>query len=225
MQASNSTRQKLVVAVDGPSGSGKSSVSREAAKRLKFNFLDTGAMYRMITYYFMKLDIKQEINMEQALKNDQINIDVSIDPSKIYFNLNGENVTEIIRSENVTKEVSYFAAIKSVRSFLVKKQRKIIEDSTSSIIIEGRDIGSVVIPDADLKIFITASEEVRAQRRAKELNSSSEKVLLDQRVRDAKDSKRKISPLVQTKDSIELDTSDLDFEQSVNKFIELVLNV
>lgn len=225
MQASNSTRQKLVVAVDGPSGSGKSSVSREAAKRLKFNFLDTGAMYRMITYYFMKLDIKQEINMEQALKNDQINIDVSIDPSKIYFNLNGENVTEIIRSENVTKEVSYFAAIKSVRSFLVKKQRKIIEDSTSSIIIEGRDIGSVVIPDADLKIFITASEEVRAQRRAKELNSSSEKVLLDQRVRDAKDSKREISPLVQTKDSIELDTSDLDFEQSVNKFIELVLNV
>lgn len=225
MQASPSARQKLVIAVDGPSGSGKSSISREVAKRLSFNYLDTGAMYRMITYFLTNLNDRSEPVVEKVLTEENIDFKISIDPSQINFMINHKNVSEIIRTEKITSEVSHFAAMKCVRSFLVAKQREIVANSRKSIIVEGRDIGSVVLPSADFKIFITANEEIRAQRRAKEINSSSEKVLNDQRIRDEKDSKRSISPLIKTNDSYELDTSFLDFEQSVNKFMELVQNV
>ena len=219
MNASNATRQKLVVAVDGPSGSGKSSISREAARRLGFNFLDTGAMYRMITYYLSSNGI------ENAISTKEINFGVSINPEEVQFKLNGEDVSKIIRTELISKKVSYYASLRKVRNFLVGKQRNLINESSKSIVIEGRDIGSVVIPDADLKIYVTASEEIRALRRSKELNSSMEQVLIDQKIRDEKDSKREISPLIKPDDSIELDTSSLTFEESVNIFIGLVQNV
>jgi cytidylate kinase len=112
-----------------------------------------------------------------------------------------------------------------VRNFLLEKQRFIINNSNESIVVEGRDIGSVVVPNADLKIFITASDEARAERRAKELNLDVAQVLNDQKIRDQKDSSRKISPLIKLEDSMELDTSQLSFDQSVEKFIELVKNV
>jgi len=225
MNASNATRQKLVIAVDGPSGSGKSSISREAARRLGFNFLDTGAMYRMITYYLSSNGIENESEIENAISTKEINFGVSINPEEVQFNLNGEDVSKIIRTELISKKVSYYASLRKVRNFLVGKQRNLINESSKSIVIEGRDIGSVVIPDADLKIYVTASEEIRALRRSKELNSSMEQVLIDQKIRDEKDSKREISPLIKPDDSIELDTSSLTFEESVNSFIGLVQNV
>jgi cytidylate kinase len=225
MNASNATRQKLVVAVDGPSGSGKSSISREAARRLGFNFLDTGAMYRMITYYLSSNGIENESEIENAISTKEINFGVSINPEEVQFKLNGEDVSKIIRTELISKKVSYYASLRKVRNFLVGKQRNLINESSKSIVIEGRDIGSVVIPDADLKIYVTASEEIRALRRSKELNSSMEQVLIDQKIRDEKDSKREISPLIKPDDSIELDTSSLTFEESVNSFIGLVQNV
>ena len=225
MNASNATRQKLVIAVDGPSGSGKSSISREAARRLGFNFLDTGAMYRMITYYLSSNGIENESEIENAISTKEINFGVSINPEEVQFTLNGEDVSKIIRSELISKKVSYYASLRKVRNFLVGKQRNLINESSKSIVIEGRDIGSVVIPDADLKIYVTASEEIRALRRSKELDSSMEQVLIDQKIRDEKDSKREISPLIKPDDSIELDTSSLTFEESVNSFIGLVQNV
>jgi cytidylate kinase len=225
MNASNATRQKLVIAVDGPSGSGKSSISREAARRLGFNFLDTGAMYRMITYYLSSNGIENESEIENALSTKEINFGVSINPDEVQFKLNGENVSKIIRTDLISKKVSYYASLRQVRNFLVGKQRKLINESSKSIVIEGRDIGSVVIPNADLKIYVTASEEIRALRRSKELNSSIEQVLIDQKIRDEKDSKREISPLIKPEDSIELDTSSLTFEESVTSFIGLVQNV
>ncbi len=225
MNASSSTRQKLVIAVDGPSGSGKSSVSREAAKRLGFNFLDTGAMYRMMTLFLSKNNIQAETEINDILDRSEFNFDISINPDEIRFQINGEDVSKTIRLEEISNKVSYYAAIQEIRNHLVKLQRKLIDNSSKSIVIEGRDIGSVVVPNADLKIFITANEEIRAQRRAKELNSVVEKVLNDQKIRDEKDSNRKISPLLKPQDCIELDTSKLSFEDSVRKFIEIVENV
>lgn len=225
MNASNATRQKLVIAVDGPSGSGKSSISREAAKRLGFNFLDTGAMYRMITLFLSRKNVKNDEEIEIVLANDDINFDISTNPTEIMFKLNGEDVSKIIRTEEVTRNVSFYSALKLVRNFLLEKQRFIIMNSNDSIVVEGRDIGSVVVPNADLKIFITASEKARAERRAKELNLDVAQVLNDQKIRDQKDSSRKISPLIKLEDSMELDTSQLSFDQSVEKFIELVKNV
>jgi len=225
MNASNATRQKLVIAVDGPSGSGKSSISREAAKRLGFNFLDTGAMYRMITLFLSQKNVKTDEEIEIVLANDDINFEISTNPTEIMFKLNGEDVSKIIRTEEVTRNVSFYSALQLVRNFLLEKQRFIINNSNDSIVVEGRDIGSVVVPNADLKIFITASEKARAERRAKELNLEVAQVLNDQKIRDQKDSSRKISPLIKLEDSMELDTSQLSFDQSVEKFIELVKNV
>jgi cytidylate kinase len=225
MNASNATRQKLVIAVDGPSGSGKSSISREAAKRLGFNFLDTGAMYRMMTLFLSRKNVRNDEEIEIVLANDDINFEISTNPTEIMFKLNGEDVSKIIRTEDVTRNVSFYSALQLVRNFLLEKQRFIINNSNNSIVVEGRDIGSVVVPNADLKIFITASEKARAERRAKELNLDVAQVLNDQKIRDQKDSSRKISPLIKLEDSMVLDTSQLSFDQSVEKFIELVKNV
>ncbi|MFM9130052.1 MAG: (d)CMP kinase, partial [Actinomycetes bacterium] len=225
MNASNATRQKLVIAVDGPSGSGKSSISREAAKRLGFNFLDTGAMYRMMTLFLSRKNVKTDEEIAIVFANDDINFEISTNPTEIMFKLNGEDVSKIIRTEEVTRNVSFYSALQLVRNFLLEKQRFIINNSSHSIVVEGRDIGSVVVPNADLKIFITASEKARAERRAKELNLDVAQVLNDQKIRDQKDSSRKISPLIKLEDSMELDTSHLSFDQSVEKFIELVKNV
>lgn len=225
MNASNTTRQKLVIAVDGPSGSGKSSVSREAARRLGFNFLDTGAMYRMITLFLSRKNINNVKEIELSFRNNEIEFEISTNPTDIMFKLNGEDVSKVIRTEAVTRNVSFYSSLQLVRNFLLEKQRIIISNSSNSIVVEGRDIGSVVMPNADLKIFITASEKARAERRAKELNMDISQVLNDQKIRDEKDSSRKISPLLKLEDATELDTSLLTFDESVEKFIELVKNV
>jgi cytidylate kinase len=214
MNASNLTRPNMVIAVDGPSGSGKSSISKESAKRLGFNFLDTGAMYRSITWFCVTKNLTEE----------DFNLEISTDPLKDQVKVNDQDITNIIRDEAITSQVSHYAAMPKIRHFLVSKQRELVTASKTGIIVEGRDIGSVVLPEADFKIFITANDDVRAKRRAIQSDSNENDVLVAQRKRDLLDSSRKVSPLVIPDGAVVLDNSELDFEESVEKFIEIVSN-
>ena len=222
MNASNLTRPNMVIAVDGPSGSGKSSISKESANRLGFNFLDTGAMYRSVTWFCVTENLDKENLIIERINNKDFKLDISTDPLKDQVKVNDEDVSKIIREDEITSQVSHFAAMPKIRQFLVSKQRELVKASNSGIIVEGRDIGSVVLPEADFKIFITANDDVRAKRRAIQIDSNENDVLLAQRKRDLLDSSRKVSPLVIPDGAVILDNSDLDFEQSVEKFIEIV---
>lgn len=222
MNASNLTRPNMVIAVDGPSGSGKSSISKESANRLGFNFLDTGAMYRSVTWFCVTENLDKENLIIERINNKDFKLDISTDPLKDQVKVNDEDVSKIIREDEITSQVSHFAAMPKIRQFLVSKQRELVKASNSGIIVEGRDIGSVVLPEADFKIFITANDDVRAKRRAIQIDSNENDVLVAQRKRDLLDSSRKVSPLVIPDGAVILDNSDLDFEQSVEKFIEIV---
>jgi cytidylate kinase len=222
MNASKLTRPNMVIAVDGPSGSGKSSISKESATRLGFNFLDTGAMYRSLTWFCVSNNLREEDLIVEKILNQDFELEISIDPQKEQVRVNGVEVTNIIREDAITSQVSVFAAMPGIRRFLVAKQRELVDASDSGIIVEGRDIGSVVLPNANFKIFITANDDVRAKRRARQIDSNENDVLVAQRKRDLLDSSRKVSPLVIPKGAVILDNSDLDFEQSVNKLIEIV---
>ena len=222
MNASNLTRPNMVIAVDGPSGSGKSSISKESANRLGFNFLDTGAMYRSVTWFCVTENLDKEEMIIERINNKDFKLDISTDPLKDQVKVNDEDVSKIIREDEITSQVSHFAAMPKIRQFLVSKQRELVKTSNSGIIVEGRDIGSVVLPEADFKIFITANDDVRAKRRAIQIDSNENDVLVAQRKRDLLDSSRKVSPLVIPDGAVILDNSDLDFEQSVEKFIEIV---
>ena len=222
MNASNLTRPNMVIAVDGPSGSGKSSISKESANRLGFNFLDTGAMYRSVTWFCITENLIEEDLIIERINNKDFKLDISTDPLKDQVKVNDEDVSKIIREDEITSQVSHFAAMPKIRQFLVSKQRELVKASNSGIIVEGRDIGSVVLPEADFKIFITANDDVRAKRRAIQIDSNENDVLVAQRKRDLLDSSRKVSPLVIPDGAVILDNSDLDFEQSVEKFIEIV---
>lgn len=212
----------MVIAVDGPSGSGKSSISKESANRLGFNFLDTGAMYRSVTWFCITENLDKEDLIIERINNKDFKLDISTDPLKDQVKVNDEDVSKIIREDEITSQVSHFAAMPKIRQFLVSKQRELVKASNSGIIVEGRDIGSVVLPEADFKIFITANDDVRAKRRAIQIDSNENDVLVAQRKRDLLDSSRKVSPLVIPDGAVILDNSDLDFEQSVKKFIEIV---
>jgi cytidylate kinase len=222
MNASKLTRPNMVIAVDGPSGSGKSSISKESATRLGFNFLDTGAMYRSLTWFCVSNNLREEDLIVEKILNQDFELEISIDPQKEQVRVNGVEVTNIIREDAITSQVSVFAAMPGIRRFLVTKQRELVDASDSGIIVEGRDIGSVVLPNANFKIFITANDDVRAKRRARQIDSNENDVLVAQRKRDLLDSSRKVSPLVIPEGAVILDNSDLDFEQSVNKLIEIV---
>ena len=224
MNASILTRPNMVIAVDGPSGSGKSSISKESAKRLGFNFLDTGAMYRSITWFCVTKNLTEEDLIIERINNKDFNLDIAIDPIKDQVKVNDQDITNIIRDEAITSQVSHYAAMAKIRQFLVSKQRELVTASKTGIIVEGRDIGSVVLPEADFKIFITANDDVRAKRRAIQSDSNENDVLVAQRKRDLLDSSRKVSPLVIPDGAVVLDNSELDFEESVEKFIEIVSN-
>jgi cytidylate kinase len=222
MNASNLTRPNMVIAVDGPSGSGKSSISKESANRLGLNFLDTGAMYRSVTWFCVTENLDKEDLIIERINNKDFNLDISTDPLKDQVKVNDEDVSKFIREDEITSQVSHFAAMPKIRQFLVSRQRELVKASNSGIIVEGRDIGSVVLPEADFKIFITANDDVRAKRRAIQIDSNENDVLVAQRKRDLLDSSRKVSPLVIPDGAVILDNSDLDFDQSVEKFIKIV---
>ncbi|HQK82583.1 MAG TPA: (d)CMP kinase [Atribacter sp.] len=210
---------KRLIAIDGPAGAGKSTVARLLAKKLSYLYIDTGAMYRAITYFLIKQGINYEDPkaLNQALNKMDLHFQV-IDGISVIF-LNGKRCDEEIRQTDVNQHVSPVAKIVAVRHFLKKKQRDLAQSTFS--VTEGRDIGTVVLPDADLKIFLMARPEIRAQRRWKELKEkgidiSYEKVLENVIQRDTIDSTRSEAPLRPADDAMMVDTSDMSIEEVVN---------
>jgi cytidylate kinase len=203
--------RSLLIAIDGPAGAGKSSVSAALAKRLGYIQIDTGAIYRSITLF--------ELRNPTAFNLASIDYKASQISDSTHHYLNGEDVTDAIRSAEVTAAVSRVSSRFEVRAFAVELQRTAARNYLASgfgVVLEGRDIGTVVLPDADLKFFLTASIEKRAERRSAELNedlSAHVQMLND---RDAADMGREISPLVQAHDAILVDTTDLDFDEVLN---------
>jgi cytidylate kinase len=212
----------MVVAVDGPSGSGKSSISKKSAEKMGLSFLDTGAMYRALTWFCLKNKLNDEGQIHPKLIKEYFDMWISIDPTVEKVVVNNEDITREIREDLVTTNVSKYAAMSKVREFLVKKQRELVELSGHRIVVEGRDIGSVVLPNADFKIYITASDEARAKRRAVQTNADEKLVLQAQKIRDSLDTNRSVSPLIIPENAVMLDNSNLDFDQSVARFIQIV---
>lgn len=216
----------MKIAIDGPASAGKSTISKRVAHALGFTYLDTGAMYRATTYLAQKqqLDLDDEVKIAAALAKATIEFKPGPDHTQLVF-LDGVDITEIIRSTEITGLVSQVAALPKVRATLVKQQRAIAQ--RTDIVMDGRDIGTTVLPDADVKIFMTASVLRRAQRRYKEniekgMSVSLESIQEDIQRRDYKDSHRAVSPLKQAADAVVVDTSDLDIEQSTAKILGII---
>jgi cytidylate kinase len=200
---------RLVVAVDGPSGSGKSTVSRGLAQALGARYLDTGAMYRAVTWAVLQAgvdpadaDTVTKIAMEAVLT-------VGTDPADPHITLNGTNVDGVIRGPEVTAAVSAVSAVPGVRQVLVARQREIIAASHAGIVVEGRDIGAVVAPDAGLKVYLTADASERARRRSAEQAADLTATAVDLERRDRLDSTRAADPLAQAPDAVVLDSTEL----------------
>lgn len=214
------------IAIDGPAGAGKSSIAKAVSKKLGIIYLDTGALYRALGYYFLKKNISVENSLEIENIINECEIKLLYDNSRGYkIFVNGKRVDEFIRNNKISMAASIISKNVVVRKFLLKIQRDFAKKS--SVVMDGRDIGTVVLPDADLKIFLTASLEVRAKRRFEQLlrngyNVKLEKVLNDIKKRDLNDTKRKISPLKVADDAVVIDTSNLSLKESVEKVISLV---
>lgn len=215
----------VVVAVDGPAGTGKSSVSRGLAHELRARYLDTGAMYRVVTLSVLRsgVDLNDASGIARA---SDVPLTLSPDPDVNRAFLGAEDVSVEIRGDAVTRAVSAVSAVPEVRARLVALQRELAAGD-DSLVVEGRDIGTVVLPDADVKIFLTASAETRARRRndqniAAGLADDYETVLADVRRRDHLDSTRAISPLRPADDALIVDTSDMNQEQVVAHLLDLV---
>lgn len=204
-----------IIALDGPSGSGKSTIANLLADKLKISYLNTGSMYRALTLYFLENNIKKSENIDIKILK-KINIDINED--KVF--LNGKDVSQEIRDKEVTENVSWVSSIPVVREYLVEMQRKISKNK--SIILDGRDIGTVVFPDAKYKFYLDASSFVRAKRRLEqnEIDKSFEEIKKDIEKRDYLDSHREISPLKKAEDAIEIDSSDLTIDQTIEKILE-----
>lgn len=217
--------KKIVIAIDGPAGSGKSTTAKLLARKLGYNYIDTGAMYRAVTLYWLRKNLPLD---EEIVCNllDEITIDLSTVNDNLKIFLNGEDVSEEIRLPDVTKFVSPISTYKCVREFLVEQQRKIGKDG--GVVMDGRDIGTVVFPNAELKIYLVASVEERVRRRLLELKQKgldiSEDDVRKQIIeRDKIDSTREHSPLKKADDAIEIDTTNLTIEEQVEKIFQLAL--
>lgn len=217
------------VAVDGPAGSGKSTITKMVAKSLGFNYVDTGAMYRALTYNFLSngLDKLEEETIKELLSKIEFRVEYVEGVQHVY--VNDEEVSDKIRTAEVSKFTSLFAKSPAVRDFLIDTQRNLA--NTNNIIMDGRDIASVVLPNADVKIFLTASVEERARRRVLDFerqgikNVDFEKVKEDIKARDWQDENRDIAPLVKVDSAILLDTTSLTIDEVVEKMTELVKSV
>ena len=215
----------MIIAIDGPAASGKSTTAIGVAKRLGITYLDTGAMYRAVTFGLIENNIKfdHSSDLENYLK--KIKLEFFKTKTKTLLHLNGRNITEEIRSSKVTESVSEVSALKIVRSSMVLIQRKMAD--SNDCILEGRDISTVVFPNADFKFFLIADEEVRAKRRLNDLRKigelqSIDKVINDIIERDYKDSTRVHSPLKKAEDAIIIDTSNLNINEVINKIMNVV---
>ena len=215
----------MIIAIDGPAGSGKSTTARLLAKKLDFIYLDTGAMYRAVTLFFLdnKIDLTNSDEVSSAL--NKINLKIENQSSSFNVFVQNTNVNNLIRDELINKNVSNVSEIYSVRKKMVEIQREF--SSNKDIVIEGRDIGSHVFPNADYKFYIEADINVRASRRMKDLSNANKslddmcKLLLE---RDKIDSNRNISPLIKPKDAYVVDTTSLSIEEQVIKLFNIITN-
>ena len=218
--------KSLVVAIDGPSGSGKSSVSREVARRLRAAYLDTGAMYRAVTLHCIAsgIDLQDGAAVEAAARD--VELFISTSPDRESVTVSGDDVTAAIREPEVSSAVSAVATTMGARAELIRRQRALIAGAGHRIVAEGRDITTVVAPDAEVRILLTASEEARLRRRGDQLGGTQSEAQLKQQVteRDAKDSA--VVNFQQAADGVvTLDSSDLDFEQTVTAVLGIVRTV
>ncbi|QBK25837.1 (d)CMP kinase [Ureibacillus thermophilus] len=217
-------KKNIQIAIDGPAGAGKSTVAKIVAEKLGFTYIDTGAMYRATTYKALKENIKldDEKKLEEMLL--RTNIDLKPSPNGQLVFVDGEDVTEKIRSNEITANVPQVAALGKVREILVAKQKELAKDG--AVVMDGRDIGTHVLKDAELKIFMSASVEERARRRQLDnekrgIPSDFEKLKAEIALRDQKDMEREISPLVQANDAIYLDTTDLTIDEVAEKILSM----
>ena len=216
---------KIAVAVDGPAGAGKSSISKIVAKKLGYLYIDTGAMYRSVTWAVLNnhIDVNNQKAVEALLPELDLTMEASDDSCKVF--IAGQDVTDFIRTPQVNNAVSIVASYKGVRQYLVERQRLMAE--AGGVILDGRDIGSVVLPNAELKIYLTASVEARAMRRFLEVKGTvNEQTLEDIKdsvmQRDDMDKNRKESPLIQVEDAILVDSSEMTFDETVEHILHLV---
>ena len=212
------------VATDGPAGAGKSTIAKKIAKKMQLIYVDTGAMYRAMALFLLRNHVSPEdaAAIERTCEDAEIGICYEKGQQVVY--LNGENVNDLLRSEEVGKMASISSQIKSVRRKLVDLQRRLAE--TTDVIMDGRDIGTCVLPDADVKIYLTASSRVRAQRRFDELQEKGiacnfDEIEKDIIERDRRDMTREESPLKKAEDAIEVDTSDMSIEQVIATIIRI----
>ena len=218
-------RSYLSVAIDGPAGAGKSTIAKAAAKALGFVYLDTGAIYRTVAWHITMLGIGPKDTDHVPMLLDDANIRIDFQEDGQHMILNGKDITGEIRTPEIGACASQVAAQPAVREFLLGLQRDLAK--CHNIIMDGRDIGTVVLPNASLKIYLTASAEVRAQRRYEEYLQKGQKavyeeVLADQKKRDYDDMHRKIAPLKQAKDAILVDTTGLELQESIDTVTNLI---
>lgn len=214
------------IAIDGPAGAGKSTIARRLARELGYCYVDTGAIYRTVAYFFSLIGISPKDQDGVAKYIDELTVEMEYDEEgKQHMIMNTLDVTDDIRTPEISQGASLVSAHKVVRDMLLDMQRDVARKH--NVIMDGRDIGTVVLPNATVKIFLTASAEVRAQRRCKELEAKGlpekyEKVLKDIQQRDYQDSHRAIAPLKQARDAVLLDTSDLDIDGVVAAMLKIV---
>lgn len=208
----------MVVAIDGPAGSGKSTVAKRVAGAMRVEHVDTGAMYRAFALRCLQAGV--DLHDESAAAKLIPDTEVEVEEGRVL--LNGEDVTARLRRPEVTAASSVIAQYAGVRELMVSLQRRVVAAAESGAVVEGRDIGTVVLPDARVKIYLTATEAVRALRRARQAGLSEQEGLAEVAGRDAQDQARKHSPLKPAEDAIVVDTTDLDLEQVVTKVVDIV---
>ena len=217
--------EMIAVAIDGPAGAGKSTLARVAAKKLSFIYADTGALYRSIALNTVRnnIDVSDSVSIEKMLEKTEIELKFINDEQRVF--LNGEDVSDKIRTSEISMAASSISALPAVRNFLLELQRELARKN--NVIMDGRDIGTVVLPNAQVKIFLTASPECRAKRRydeyiAKGKQENYEEILESIKQRDYNDSHRAIAPLKAADDAVLVDTSDDTPQQSVERIVKII---
>ncbi|MBS6292926.1 MAG: (d)CMP kinase [Veillonella sp.] len=217
--------KKIAIAIDGPAGAGKSSISKVVANELGYLYIDTGAMYRGVTWAVLDshVDVKNQKDVESLLPSLDLTLEPTANACKVF--VKGQDVTDLIRQQQINENVSTIASYKGVREYLVERQQAMA--AVGGVILDGRDIGSVVLPKAELKIYLTASVDARAKRRWLEVQGTSNEQSLEDikknvESRDAMDKNRDESPLVCVEDAIVVDSSNMTFDETVEHILHLV---
>ena len=217
--------KKIAIAIDGPAGAGKSSISKVVANKLGYLYIDTGAMYRGVTWAVLDshVDVKNQKEVEALLPSLDLTLEPTASACKVY--VKGQDVTDLIRQQQINENVSTIASYKGVREYLVERQQAMA--AVGGVILDGRDIGSVVLPNAELKIYLTASVDARAKRRWLEVQGTSNEQPLEDikknvESRDEMDKNRDESPLVCVEDAIVVDSSNMTFDETVKHILHLV---